>query len=229
MITVKDLWIQYMELLQKIAPDTYLALSPPISQELLDETEALYKSHNLPFPTELKEIYSITNGNNNTYACFGVYILTPIEYVFQQDVYSENSHWYKKDWEDDDPSGFSSLPQDYIKTTYLSKNWIPFSCDGTGGNLYLDLDPDKKGNIGQIIGWHCDEDTWTVFADSMTDFLMGLIIKLQTGDYQLDEYNEKRLARLTKNDVSTGYFAMANFGILDEKNDILGSRKSLKS
>ena len=40
-----------------------------------------------------------------------------------------------------------------IKQNYWNKRWIPFTENGCGDNIFLDLDPDKEGALGQVVDW----------------------------------------------------------------------------
>jgi cell wall assembly regulator SMI1 len=226
MATITELWLRYTALLKEKLPPLYARLNPPASQKTLDKAKKDYKISENPFFSELVEILKINNGGTVGFE------LIPIEYMFPDPL--GHYAWLKEDFEDE-PTIYYSIPKGYVKTTYLCKNWIEFASDGIGGGLYIDLEPSEKGKKGQIISFHRDEEQRVVFADSLSDFLLALIKKLETGDYCLEttEGKENQAGqffynfRFTKIDCQGSLFvyAMNMLGIVDEENDLLGARK----
>ncbi len=77
-----------------------------------------------------------------------------------------------------------SYPQDAIKPIYINLRWIPFSHDGAGNHLGIDLDPGATGIIGQVINFGTDEKNKFVIAPSLTDFMAWMLVQYQSGNYQ---------------------------------------------
>ncbi|AXF24536.1 molybdenum cofactor biosynthesis protein MoaA [Burkholderia pyrrocinia] len=57
-----------------------------------------------------------------------------------------------------DFDGVTSEPDPGIRDDWYNLKWIPFTHDGSGNHLCLDLDPAEGGVVGQVIRvWHDDE------------------------------------------------------------------------
>ena len=48
------------------------------------------------------------------------------------------------------------IPAKCIKETYVNYKWIPISKDYGGNNIGIDVDPDEKGEMGQVINFGRD-------------------------------------------------------------------------
>ncbi|MPV60685.1 molybdenum cofactor biosynthesis protein MoaA [Burkholderia sp. HI2761] len=73
-----------------------------------------------------------------------------------------------------DFDGVTSEPDSGIRNEWYNLKWIPFTHDGSGNHLCLDLDPAEGGTIGQVIRvWHDDEQRERV-AESFPEWLAGV-------------------------------------------------------
>jgi cell wall assembly regulator SMI1 len=68
--------------------------------------------------------------------------------------------------------------------------WIPFAADGAGNLLCLDLDPDKGGEIGQVILWASDPAYVEVIAPSYRAWLEQFASDLEAGKLHWDAEND---------------------------------------
>ena len=81
-------------------------------------------------------------------------------------------------------SGFPhpSEPDGGIKNDWYNEFWVPFTYNGSGDHLCLDLDPATGGTYGQVIRmWHDDPRRpliATSFRDFMTEYVDGLYADL---------------------------------------------------
>ncbi|HEY9793141.1 MAG TPA: SMI1/KNR4 family protein [Candidatus Obscuribacterales bacterium] len=82
-----------------------------------------------------------------------------------------------------DFAGITSEPVGAIKNDWWNPKWIPFTYDGSGNHLCIDLDPAAGGTPGQIITmWHDDADR-RIVAPNFQTWLSNLAIGLQNGDF----------------------------------------------
>ncbi|MGN6319908.1 SMI1/KNR4 family protein [Trinickia sp.] len=77
--------------------------------------------------------------------------------------------------------GTTSDPDSGVKDDWFNLGWIPFTADGMGNCLCLDLDPAPGGTVGQVIRvWHDDERreclalSFEQWLDRTVKELMGL-------------------------------------------------------
>ncbi|WP_176050999.1 SMI1/KNR4 family protein [Burkholderia sp. BCC1644] len=74
-----------------------------------------------------------------------------------QEIVAQWSIWQKL-VSGGDFDGMTSEPDAGIRDDWYNLKWIPFTHDGSGNHLCIDLDPAEGGVIGQVIRvWHDDE------------------------------------------------------------------------
>ncbi len=134
MSEIKQKWIRFTDLLEKKLPNFYATLLPAIDQLEIDRVEQLYLSHQLPFPTELKDIFSINGGCEaiNYSGCLSEYDLYSFKMLFSEDPFN-NGPWPKSDivYSTD----FESIPPGHVKPMDWNKLWIPFARHGSGDSF----------------------------------------------------------------------------------------------
>jgi cell wall assembly regulator SMI1 len=86
--------------------------------------------------------------------------------------------------------GISSEPQNGIRDDWVNRKWIPFTHDGAGNHLCIDLDPAPAGTHGQVITmWH-DGLERERMADSFLDFFKAYVKGVLSGRYLYsDDYD----------------------------------------
>jgi len=82
-------------------------------------------------------------------------------------------------------SAMKSLPEGHIKPLYADPKWIPFAHDQSGNHLGVDLDPDSKGLVGQVIVFGRDEDCKKLVAPSFQSFVDAVVRELEGGNFIL--------------------------------------------
>jgi cell wall assembly regulator SMI1 len=93
----------------------------------------------------------------------------------------------------EDGNVFTAEPDDGIKSNWWNPAWIPFTYNGAGDHLCLDLDPADGGAYAQIIRmWH-DGVERTLENTSFTEWLTTYTEDLEQGRYSFEEgYLEKK-------------------------------------
>jgi molybdopterin biosynthesis enzyme/cell wall assembly regulator SMI1 len=77
-----------------------------------------------------------------------------------------------------DFDGITSDPDDEVKDDWFNLKWIPFTHNGCGDHLCIDLDPAPGGTVGQVIRvWH-DDDRRACLAPSYAAWLQQTIADL---------------------------------------------------
>jgi cell wall assembly regulator SMI1 len=84
-----------------------------------------------------------------------------------------------------------SDPQAGIRNDWWNPRWIPFTHDGGGNHLCLDLDPANGGTIGQVITMEHDNGERVLMFDSFSEWLEQLVNDLESGQivFDTEEYN----------------------------------------
>ena len=82
------------------------------------------------------------------------------------------------DFENEGVFGEQSGP---IKQNYWNKRWIPFTENGCGDNIFVDLDPDEDGTLGQIVDWWHEGGVSTVQSSSLREWLNEIVEAVRAG------------------------------------------------
>ncbi|WP_245983023.1 SMI1/KNR4 family protein [Trinickia fusca] len=117
-----------------------------------DEIATLHALLDVTLPNEFVESLGIHNGQANPGAVFADddTLLNAREIVAQWSI-------WRKLVADGDFDDTTSEPDPGVKDDWYNLKWIPFTHDGSGNHLCLDLDPAEGGVVGQVIRvWHDD-------------------------------------------------------------------------
>jgi cell wall assembly regulator SMI1 len=168
----------------------------------------------IPFPSELKTIYELNNGQIKGRGIFFGLQMLQIDEKVGANATSIIAQW--KIWKevyDDEVSGnlvytpemkkdwFRSYPDKAIKLEYVNPKWIPFAYDLTGNHHGIDLDPDINGKVGQVINFGRDEEEKIVIANSFKEYLQLCLNLYKDGTYKEigDMYLTDYLIKKVKN------------------------------
>ncbi|MET1080481.1 MAG: SMI1/KNR4 family protein [Pseudomonas sp.] len=160
----------------------------------------------IELPLSITDIYKNANGQNqnkNAYF-FGMEFLSLEKITEKIDAELELLEQLADEWD-----MCSSTPKEHIRQAYVNPKWIPIF-HVNGAYIGIDLDPDKNGNLGQVINFGIDDEDKFVLARSVDEFIelcTGLVSdskeiepQNQPGVYS---YNNSYLVNaLTKNSIS---------------------------
>lgn len=132
----------------------------------------------MKLPNDLKKLYSYANGENDIVCAMMGFEWMSLDNIIKEYEYLTNHA---------DSYNRTSPKDGMIKVGSYKKNWIPFGADGSGSFLLIDLDPDAKGTIGQIITLDNDYDESYVLADSLESFMKMIEKAFETGDLRAEE------------------------------------------
>jgi cell wall assembly regulator SMI1 len=192
---MNELWDRLKSWLVQNAPELLETLQPGASEERI---AALEKHFGATLPDDYRTFLQLCNGQAAD-AQFGFYdgeLLSTDNVKFQWDV-------WKKLLDANTFSGYQSQPQEGVKNDWWNSCWIPFTNDGSGNNLCLDLDPEGDGKVGQVITmWHDSSERELIFPN-FTGWLENVVDGLESGEivFSLEEYA-----------------GLVNWGDLDENN-----------
>lgn len=139
-------------------------------------------------PEDFKQFYKVHNGEIEN----GQGILLGEEFLSVERIIEEWNIW--KDLLDnkefiEDGVAIESEPDAGIKNNWWNPFWIPFTYDGSGNHICIDLDPSQDGNYGQIIRmWH-DDATRELLANNFTEWITAYTDDLEKGNFVFsDDY-----------------------------------------
>jgi cell wall assembly regulator SMI1 len=153
-----------------------------------DQLEKFSTALGIDVPDEFLNLYAWHNGQEmsvNTGPWYGL-IFIPLDRVL-----SECEMWRKVLRESGAESlaslsGYmTSTPPDFVRKLYASDRWIPFAYDGGSNYLGIDLDPDEKGTVGQVISFGRDEERKIAVAPSISSFINWMLSELKSGNFNI--------------------------------------------
>lgn len=139
-------------------------------------------------PEDFKSIYRHMNGQ----AYEQGYLFDGEEWLSLERIAQEWQVW--KDLYDDatfeeegNLAGSSEPTDGAIKPFWWTPAWIPFTYDGSGNHLCLDLDPSDEGTRGQVIRmWHDDAER-SLEAESFGAWVTQYVQGINNGEYVYSE------------------------------------------
>jgi len=87
------------------------------------------------------------------------------------------------DFEKDGEFGEQSGP---IRKNYWNERWIPFTENGCGDNIFLDLAPAEEGTPGQIVDWWHEGGVSTFQSSSLRKWMNEVVYEVKNGVYTFD-------------------------------------------
>jgi cell wall assembly regulator SMI1 len=156
-----------------------LALPEGAGSAAIKERESALK---LKLPADLKKSYLLHNGSQERGVFpYAYYLLSTSEIIRE---------WLS--WRDGVESGqFDRLnpsPRGSMKKWWNPK-WIPFTANGSGDHDCVDMDPTKRGKVGQVIRFSHETGPGYVAAESLGAWLNAFADALEDGNFRYDEYS----------------------------------------
>lgn len=143
------------------------SLNPPATQTDIHKLEDLI---NAKLPDSFKQAYEIHNGQKIlSKGIFGGKFFLSID-----EIITEWMIWSKLQ----DDLFFDELDVNadmQIKAQWWNKKWIPFTNDGEGNHICIDLDPSKVGRYGQVIEIWNDDNKRKFICDDFGVWLRNII------------------------------------------------------
>lgn len=187
---VADAWTRIEAWLAEHARFVLETLSPGAGQEAIRETEATLAIG--PLPDDFVQSWQIHDGQTwrnrppLVAGAHGSYSLLPLRRVVE--------HW--EAWTELLSSGaFAGVrgtPRGPVRAKWWNRRWIPIGVNGVGDLICLDLDPPKKGTVGQVIEVLHEEGDRTVLAASLGGWLDRFATDLEAEMYEAHDVGHDR-------------------------------------
>lgn len=176
-------WKQIHQWLGLNAPKILSSLNPPATDDQLAELQSCFS---IPLPDDFIALYRIHNGVDRraVHGLFWGVNFASIDEILQE-------HALEVDLQRDHASEGLAFAQPCVSSTQLfNTNRIAF---GNGGRstLLVDLDPTKKGVVGQVIFRDLEYSIALKLANSVTDMVAQFSLDLLVGNYRLCEFAAK--------------------------------------
>ena len=139
------------------------SLNPPASSSDINELEKAIK-HKIP--EDFKNFIKIHNGQSIN----SIGIFNGLSFLSTKHIYSNWSIWKELlDYGDFSKNTVKNSPE--ILADWWNISWIPFTDNGSGDHLCIDLSPSISGTYGQIIEVLHDNNTRTLISNSFSEWL----------------------------------------------------------
>lgn len=190
MKTVEDSWTSIHNWLNENVPELLESLGDSANTQAISDAE---KALQVDLPADFKASLGIHDGQSNESMGF----VEASEFLSLSRMVDEWNVW-KSLLDGGEFADTSSEPVGPIKSDWWNPRWIPFTYDGAGNHLCIDLDPAEGGTKGQVITmWHDDPDR-RVIAPSFQAWLNKVADGLKNGDYV---YSDDYGGIVSKDDV----------------------------
>jgi len=166
---MKRQWEKLETWLKTHNPALLADLNPPASDTDIQELE---QKLGVTLPTDFVECLKVHDGQKGR----ADWLFSGSEFLSSQRILDEWSIW-KDLLNGGDFDGTEAEPGAGIQPVWWSPKWIPFTYNGAGDHLCLDLDPASSGRAGQVITlWH-DDGARKKKADSFIQWFTEFVDK----------------------------------------------------
>lgn len=133
--------------LSRSSPDVLADLNPPATDA---DVERLQHRLGVGLPADFVACLKVHDGQKGR----SKWLFGDWEFLQSRRIAEEWSIW-KRLLDAGDFEGMRAQTERGVKACWWSPHWIPFTGNGSGDHLCMDLDPDVGGHIGQVITfWH---------------------------------------------------------------------------
>ena len=173
-------------LLKEIFPELLDSLNPSATES---QIQALEDALQVPLPEDVKTLYRWHDGERNTVGLF-----FGMSFLSIEEALEEWKIWAEIAAEGDSvlDSSIASVPSGFIKENYANRLYLPISADGGGNNIVVDLDPDEKGQYGQVINSGRDEEMRYVIASSVSKWMEFVLHQLQSNNFIIEQEEDTK-------------------------------------
>jgi cell wall assembly regulator SMI1 len=175
---MNTLWESFESWLKIHCTECLSQLKPPATST---EIEILEKHLHVTLPSDFIDFLKIHNGQIPD----DFWLIKGSELLSSERIMDEWSVWNDL-WLDNTFEENTTQRDNGVKDDWWNPKWIPFTYDGSGNHLCIDLDPASNGTYGQIIEmWH-DDEYRPIVAKSFTQWFQTYTKELQNGKYYYD-------------------------------------------
>lgn len=137
------------------------------------------------FPSDFKEYYKIHNAQTNS----APPILPSGNLLSLEEILNQWNIWKGLHENGIFATAVSEPNCSSIRDDWWNPNWIPFTHDGHGNHLCLDLAPTENGISGQIISVYHDSPERELISNSFKDWFGGLAQEYESGLFRFNPSN----------------------------------------
>jgi molybdopterin molybdotransferase len=178
---VATAWARIETWLKSDARARHAALRAPATADAIAQAEA---AMGVRLPDDVRALYRIHDGQaDGSCGILGGWV-----WLDTFNLVAEWSDW-KELFDDGALNDESSAPDQGVRGDWWNPKWVPLTLGGSGGHHCIDLAPDEKGTVGQIIKVHRDLPRRPRIAGGLAEWLETLARELESGERTFDEDN----------------------------------------
>jgi len=212
--SVADAWKRLEAWFAKHMPSTLDMLYPPVKPQVI---RAVEKAIGQELPEPVRESYRIHNGQANRVN--GMLFGLPLLPLGQPPKGKDDCFGHWKNWSDYERSKqehnfdhlASCFPAETVQPVYFDRGWLPFSHDGGGNHLAIDLNPGPNGTRGQVIVCGRDDTFHPVLAVNFAQFLSDVATELERGNFIIEKPEVEPIFYMAKPTQEHFHVAGANW------------------
>ncbi|MGL6096438.1 MAG: SMI1/KNR4 family protein [Fimbriiglobus sp.] len=185
---MREIWSRIEAILGKQAPALLAKLPPGLSADAIAAVET---ELGFALPADVRESYAVRDGSGDAgilpqddYGRVNGVKMIPLGWVA-----GEREEWNDM-LDDGEFDGTEAKPEGPAKAEWWNRKWLPFTENGGGDHMCIDLDPAPGGTVGQVIDFRHDAGPRRVPAPSLRVYLEQLAADLETGRLRYDETGE---------------------------------------
>jgi len=174
-------WTRFETWLSEHWPEGLASLNPPAADE---QIASLQYALGVALPEDFVACLKIHNGQKP--GAGGLF--EGSEFLSSDEILAQWALW-KELLDDGEFEGINSDPARGVRDDWWNANWIPFTHNGGGDHLCLDLAPGASGSVGQVISmWH-DSGERELLAPDFGAWFKSFVKRVFSGDLVYsDEY-----------------------------------------
>ena len=178
-MSIESLWRDLEAWLAEHSPETLAGLQSGATEAQIEEAEAQL---GVRLPDEVRACYRVHNGQDAD----APWLFDGTEFLPLEEIVSQWTVW-KELLDCGEFEEFEASAEDGVRDQWWNAAWIPFTYNGAGDHLCIDLDPAPGGTPGQILEmWH-DDDSRPRVANSFGEFFGRFCRRVAAGDYCVSE------------------------------------------
>ena len=172
---MKQEWNKFEAWLDTNFNEAFKDLNNPISDQQLSSLESALS---VCLPEDFVHFLKIHNGQSGDSG----WIIDGSELLSSERIIDEWNVWNDL-LKGGEFQGADENRDNGVKNDWWNPKWIPFTYDGGGNHLCIDLDPAENGSFGQVITmWHDDSER-EIKGKSFEDWFSQYVKDIENGKY----------------------------------------------
>jgi cell wall assembly regulator SMI1 len=172
---MRELWKRFRACIRAQAPELLSVLRRGVSKVAIARAE---KKMGVKFPEDFAAFYAVHNGQpRESSGLINLMTISSLARVVSN--WSCLTGLLREGVFD----GIRSDPDGPSKPEWWNARWIPFVENWSGDHICLDLDPPRKGRVGQVIRFWHDVPERQYEARSFREWLEGYVRAVEEGEY----------------------------------------------